>query len=81
MANNLTTANSLLQTEDSEYVRLVSLISGLWDKAKENAVLAVNGPFNGADDSRWVRLYKKWYGVKYHDYSEIVKGKYYKGRT
>ncbi len=45
-----------------------------------NAVLAVNGPFNGADDSRWVRLYKKWYGVKYHDYSEIVKGKYYKGK-
>ena len=44
-----------------------------------HAVLAVNGPFNGADDSRWVRLYKKWYGVKYHDYSEIVKGKYYKG--
>ena len=42
MANNLTTANSLLQTEDSEYVRLVSLISGLWDKAKENAALAVN---------------------------------------
>ena len=34
MANNLTTANSLLQTEDSEYVRLVSLISELWDKAK-----------------------------------------------
>ena len=26
MANNLTTANGLLQTEDSEYVRLVSLI-------------------------------------------------------
>ena len=42
MANNLTTANSLLQTEDSEYVRLVSLISGLWDKAQENAALAVN---------------------------------------
>ncbi len=26
MANDLTTANGLLQTEDSEYVRLVSLI-------------------------------------------------------
>ena len=42
MANDLTTANGLLQTEDSEYVRLVSLISGVWDKAKENAALAVN---------------------------------------
>ena len=35
MANDLTTANGLLQTEDSEYVRLVSLISGVWEKAKE----------------------------------------------
>lgn len=43
------------------------------------AVVAVNGPFNGADDSHWIRLFKKWYGVKYHDYSEIVNGKYYKG--
>ena len=42
MANNLTTANSLLQTEDSEYVRLVSLISGVWEKAKGKAALAVN---------------------------------------
>lgn len=31
-----------MQTEDSEYVRLVSLISGLWDKAKNDAALAVN---------------------------------------
>ena len=51
MANNLTTANSLLQTEDSEYVRLVSLISGLWDKAKENAALAVNTELL---DASWV---------------------------
>ena len=42
MANDLTTTNGYLQTGDSEYVRLVSLISGLWDKAKENAALAVN---------------------------------------
>ena len=42
MANNLTTANSLLQTEDSEYVRLVSLISGLWDKA-EGKIQSVSG--------------------------------------
>ena len=42
MANDLTTTNAFLQTEDSEYVRLVSLISGLWDKAKENAAFVVN---------------------------------------
>ena len=33
MAKDLTTTNGFLQTEDSEYVRLVSLISGVWDKA------------------------------------------------
>jgi len=32
----------IMQAKDTEYVRLVSRISGLWDKAKENAVLAVN---------------------------------------
>lgn len=34
MANDLNTSNGSLQAEDSEYVRLVSLISELWDKAK-----------------------------------------------
>lgn len=29
--NLITTGKGLMQTEDSEYVRLVSLISGLWD--------------------------------------------------
>jgi len=42
MIEDLTTTNGFLQTGDSEYVRLVSLISGVWDKAKENAALAVN---------------------------------------
>ena len=42
MANDLTTSNGFLQTNDMEYVRLVSLISGLWDKARENAALSVN---------------------------------------
>ena len=37
-----TTGKGLVQTEDSEYVRLVSLISGVWDKAREKAVLSVN---------------------------------------
>lgn len=42
MANDLTISKGLLQTEDSEYVRLVSLISGVWDKAREKAALSVN---------------------------------------
>lgn len=42
MANDLTTANGLLQTEDSEYVRLVSLISERWEKARGTAALAIN---------------------------------------
>ena len=33
---------SNLQTNDSEYVRLVSLISDVWEKAREKAVFAVN---------------------------------------
>lgn len=42
MTKNLTTTNGFLQTGDSEYVRLVSLISGVWDKAREKAALSVN---------------------------------------
>lgn len=37
-----TTTNGFPQTEDSEYMRLVSLISGVWDKAREKAALSVN---------------------------------------
>lgn len=32
----------IIQTSDSEYVRLVSLIADVWDKAKERAALSVN---------------------------------------
>jgi len=40
---SLTTAKTVaLQTDDTEYVRLVSLISDVWDRAKENAALAIN---------------------------------------
>ena len=31
----------IMQNNDSEYVRLVSQISGLWEKAKEKAAFAV----------------------------------------
>ena len=37
-----TTSKGILQNNDSEYVRLVSQISGLWEKAKEKAAFAVN---------------------------------------
>ena len=36
------TSTGVLQTSDSEYVRLVSLISGVWEKAREKAAYAVN---------------------------------------
>lgn len=38
----VTTPKGVVQSDDSEYVRLVSLISGVWDRAKEKAALAVN---------------------------------------
>lgn len=38
----ITTTQETLLSNDSEYMRLVSLISGLWEKAKENAALAIN---------------------------------------
>ena len=34
MSKDLTTSKGLQQTEDSEYVRLVSLISDVWNNAK-----------------------------------------------
>ena len=37
-----TTSEGIMQNNDSEYVRLVSQISGLWEKAKEKAAFAVN---------------------------------------
>ena len=38
----MTTSVGNLQIEDSEYVRLVSLITDVWDKARDNAAIAVN---------------------------------------
>ena len=37
-----TTSEGIIQNNDSEYVRLVSQISRLWEKAKEKAAFAVN---------------------------------------
>lgn len=66
MANDLTIEKSFLQTEDSEYVRLVSLISGLWDKAKENAALAVNTELLDAswETGRYIVEYEQQGNVK-----------------
>ena len=45
-----------------------------------NAILAVNGPFNGADSKKWNCFSDgKYYTASSHDYSEIVAGKFYKG--
>ena len=45
-----------------------------------NAILAVNGPFNGADSKKWDCFDDgKYYSAAYHNYSEIVGGKFYKG--
>ena len=42
MTFELSEPNDLLQNDNPEYVKLVSLISGLWEKAKGKAALAVN---------------------------------------
>ena len=45
-----------------------------------NAILAVNGPFNGADSDKWDAFGGgKYYSAAYHDYSEICGGKFFKG--
>ena len=51
--------------------------------AKANhAILAVNGPFNGANSKHWDAFGgKKYYKISNHNFYEIVKGTYYKGKT
>ena len=57
MANDLTTPNGFLEANDSEYVRLVSLISGVWEKAKGKAAIAVNTGMTGACSHRCSTTY------------------------
>ena len=66
MANDLTTTKGFLQTEDSEYVRLVSQISGLWEKAKEKAASAVNTELLEAswETGRYIVEYEQHGNVK-----------------
>ena len=66
MAKDLTTTNGFLQTEDSEYVRLVSPISGVWDKAREKAALAVNTELLDAswETGRYIVEYEQHGNVK-----------------
>lgn len=43
MSKDVTTIPAgILQTDDSEYVRLVSLISDTWEQAKGRSALAIN---------------------------------------
>ena len=61
-----TTGKGLVQTEDSEYVRLVSLISGVWDKAREKAALSVNTELLDAswETGRYIVEYEQHGNVK-----------------
>ena len=62
----MTTGKGLMQTEDSEYVRLVSLISGVWDKAREKAALSVNTELLDAswETGRYIVEYEQHGNVK-----------------
>lgn len=66
MNNDLTMTKGFLQTDDSEYVRLVSLISGVWDKAKRNAAVAVNTELLDANwqTGRYIVEYEQHGNVK-----------------
>ena len=61
-----TTPNDIMQTNDSEYVRLVSHISGLWEKAREKAALAVNTELLEAswETGRYIVEYEQQGNVK-----------------
>ena len=66
MTNDLTTTTGIIQNDDSEYVRLVSLISGVWDKAREKAALAVNTEMLDAswETGRYIVEYEQHGNVK-----------------
>ncbi|MBQ8713543.1 MAG: DUF1016 family protein [Prevotella sp.] len=66
MNDDLTMTKGFLQTDDSEYVRLVSLISGVWDKAKRNAAVAVNTELLDANwqTGRYIVEYEQHGNVK-----------------
>ena len=61
-----TTSKGIMQNNDSEYVRLVSQISGLWEKAKEKAVYAVNTELLKAswETGRYIVEYEQHGSVK-----------------
>lgn len=66
MANDLNTSNGFLQTEDSEYVRLVTHISGLWEKARDKAAYDVNTELLDAswETGRYIVEYEQHGNVK-----------------
>ena len=61
-----TTSKGIMQNNDSEYVRLVSQISGLWEKAKEKAAFAVNTELLKAswETGRYIVEYEQHGSVK-----------------
>ena len=66
MANDLTTQNGFPEANDSEYVRLVSLISDVWEKAKGKAAIAVNSELLDANwqTGRYIVEYEQHGNVK-----------------
>lgn len=62
----ITITKGFPQAGDSEYVRLVSRISGLWDKAKEKAALTVNTELLEAswETGRYIVEYEQHGSVK-----------------
>ena len=66
MNNDLTTSKGFLQADDSEYVRLVSLISDVWEKAKGKAAVAVNTELLDANwqTGRYIVEYEQHGNVK-----------------
>lgn len=66
MNNDLTTSKGFLQAGDSEYVKLVSLISDVWEKAKGKAAVAVNTELLDANwqTGRYIVEYEQHGNVK-----------------
>ena len=69
-----TTTNGFPQTEDSEYMRLVSLISGVWDKAREKAALSVNTELLDAswETGRYIVEYEQHGKIKAEYWKQLL---------
>jgi hypothetical protein len=69
----VTMPKGIIQNNDSEYVRLVTHISGLWEKAKEKAASAVNTELLEAswETGRYIVEYEQHGNVK-AEYGKVL---------